>query len=66
MGCENCQYVKIQCLGGCVPDQVVTFSQNQWEPKAEGREVTAEGGILCRAVGQGVPRPALESAQLPH
>ena len=48
-----------------MPDQVVTFSQNQWEPKAEGREVTAEGGMLCRAVGQGVPRPALESVQLP-
>ena len=50
MGHENCQDMKI--LGGCVPDQAVTFSNNQPEPKAEGKEVAAEGGVLCRAAGQ--------------
>lgn len=53
MVCKNCPCVKTQRLGGCVPDRMVTLSQNQLEPKAEGKEVTAEGGVLCRVVGQG-------------
>lgn len=37
----------MRCLGGYIPDQVVTSSQNQLDPKTEGKKVTAEGEASC-------------------
>lgn len=51
---ENCQYMKIQGWGGCVPDHAVTLSQSQLQPRVEGKEGKAEGGAGGPTAGPGV------------
>lgn len=57
--------MRIQGLEGCAPNQLVTFSKNQPESTAEGKEARAEGGACAGQGGSGpdlgVPRPVLES-----
>lgn len=57
---ENCQYMKIQGWGGCVPDHAVTLSQSQLEPRVEGKEEKAKGGAGSPRAGLGV------TPQLPY
>lgn len=58
---ENGHGIKIQCLGGYIPDQVVTCSPNQRDPKTEGKKGDSRGRRPVQGSGAVALRPIWES-----